>query len=206
MAKRTNIGNIIRSCSAFGVDCVLVAGRKKNTTFYGAKGTKSKVNIKYFASLKQVREHCVSADIAVCGIEIMDNASPVHKHPWSGSTAFILGNEGTGLTQAEKDICDSFVYISHYGSGTASLNVTVAGSIVLHHFGLWAGFKERGRSGEKYIVEETRNSGLKEGEVANLSEADLALRTERAEAKRRAQQEAEIASDTAVLTLPTNVG
>lgn len=109
MAKRTNIGNIIRSCSAFGVDCVLVAGRKKNTTFYGAKGTKSKVNIKYFASLKQVREHCVSADIAVCGIEIMDNASPVHKHPWSGSTAFILGNEGTGLTQAEKDICDSFV-------------------------------------------------------------------------------------------------
>jgi len=84
--------------------------------------------------------------------------------------------------------------------------VTVAGSIVLHHFGLWAGFKERGRSGEKYIVEETRNSGLKEGEVANLSEADLALRTERAEAKRRAQQEAEIASDTAVLTLPTNVG
>ncbi len=32
------------------------------------------------------------------------------------------------------DICDFFVYIPQYGAGTGSLNVTVAASIVLHHF------------------------------------------------------------------------
>ena len=32
-------------------------------------------------------------------------------------------------------MCDFFVYIPQYGGGTASLNVTVAASIVLHHFG-----------------------------------------------------------------------
>lgn len=35
----------------------------------------------------------------------------------------------------ECEICDFFVYIPQYGGGTASLNVTVAASIVLHHFG-----------------------------------------------------------------------
>jgi len=45
-----------------------------------------------------------------------------------------------------------FVYIPQYGGGTASLNVTVAASIVLHHFAVWAGFPERGREGNKFIV------------------------------------------------------
>ena len=113
IAKRTNIGNIIRSCSAFGVSAVLVAGRKKSTTFYGSKGTKNHVNIRYFNELHLVKEFCHENGIRVCGIEIMDNADPVHTHPWVGSTAFILGNEGTGLTEKEKAICDSFVYVQH---------------------------------------------------------------------------------------------
>lgn len=28
------------------------------------------------------------------GIEIVDSAKPVHEHPFSGNTAFLLGNEG----------------------------------------------------------------------------------------------------------------
>lgn len=43
--------------------------------------------------------------------------------------------KGTGLSAKECEICDFFVYIPQYGCGTASLNVTVAASIVLHHFG-----------------------------------------------------------------------
>ena len=50
--------------------------------------------------------------------------------------------------------CDSFAYIPQYGPGTASLNVAVAASIVLHHFALWAGYAEREREGQKYVVEE----------------------------------------------------
>ncbi|OEL28966.1 hypothetical protein BAE44_0010017, partial [Dichanthelium oligosanthes] len=79
----------------------------------------------------------------ICGVEITDDAQPVTAHPFRRSTAFLFGNEvggisihsGTGLSQKECDICDFFVYIPQYGGGTASLNVTVAASIVLHHFG-----------------------------------------------------------------------
>ena len=39
-----------------------------------------------------------------------------------------------GLNDKQKLICDDFVYIPQYGDGTASLNVNVATSIVLHEF------------------------------------------------------------------------
>lgn len=87
-------------------------------------------------------------------MEITDNAVAVNQHPFKKSTAFLLGNEGTGLSAKECEMCDFFVYIPQYGCGTASLNVTVAASIVLHHFGVWAGFSERTRDGNKFIVAE----------------------------------------------------
>ena len=50
--------------------------------------------------------------------------------------------------------CDAFVYIPQFGSGTASLNVTVAASIVFHRFAERAEYAERARHEEKYVVEE----------------------------------------------------
>lgn len=41
------------------------------------------------------------------------------------------------MSERQKSFCDSFVYISQYGGGTASLNVTVATSIVLHRYAAW---------------------------------------------------------------------
>jgi len=47
------------------------------------------------------------------------------------------GNEGTGLSKRQRLAADSFVYIPQYGDGTASLNVTVATTMVLHQFTTW---------------------------------------------------------------------
>lgn len=82
----------------------------------------------------------------------MDSAQPVHAAEWPGSVAFMLGNEGQGLSNRQIRLCDSFVYIPQYGTGTASLNVAVAASITLHHFSIWAGFPESKRQGQKFEV------------------------------------------------------
>ncbi|URE33762.1 SpoU rRNA Methylase family [Musa troglodytarum] len=74
-----------------------------------------------------------------------------HFHSLSQARHYL---KGTGLSAKECEICDFFVYIPQYGCGTASLNVTVAASIVLHHFGVWAGFPERSREGNKFAVAE----------------------------------------------------
>ena len=60
--------------------------------------------------------------------------------------------QGDGLSEKQMALCDDFVYIPQYGQGTASLNVTVAASIVLHQFAVWAQFAERQRTGYKYDV------------------------------------------------------
>ena len=177
VSKRMNLGMIMRSCAAFGCAKILVAGRKKTLQTFGAKGTKKYVTLEYFDSLKHVRDYCVKRGIKLCGVEIMDEAKPVHEHPFEGPTAFLLGTEGAGLSKKEMSYCDSFVYISHYGNGTASLNVSVAASIVFHQFALWAKYVERGREGHKYIIDEYKP--VKEA----TTDSDKRLRAERRERK-----------------------
>lgn len=47
----------------------------------------------------------------------------------AGPTAFMFGNEGTGMTEKQLRLCDSLVYIPQFGYGTASLNVSNAGNM-----------------------------------------------------------------------------
>ena len=89
----------------------------------------------------------------ICGIEIDPTAEPVHIHPFrSPNTVFLPGNEGQGLSKKQMDLCDHLVYIPQHGAGTASLNIVVATSIVLHHFALWRETPTRSRTGAKFDV------------------------------------------------------
>ena len=127
--------------------------------------------------------------VAICGIEITPDAAPVQSHPFRGPTAFLAGSEGEGLCDAHKALCDHFVYVPHYGTGTASLNVTVATSIVLHHFGVWAGYAEAPRQAgrDKFVVAALPAKRGPEGEC----DADTQ------DARRRAREEAEAAGQVA---------
>ncbi|XP_031482088.1 uncharacterized protein LOC116252143 isoform X2 [Nymphaea colorata] len=134
VAKRHNVGTLVRSATAFGVSELILVGRRDFNTF-GSHGSVPHVRFRHFYSLSDARLYLKERGCDICGIEIVDGATAVHEHPFKRSTAFILGNEGTGLSSKECEICDFFVYIPQYGCGTASLNVTIAASIVLHHFG-----------------------------------------------------------------------
>ncbi|KAH7522430.1 hypothetical protein FEM48_Zijuj07G0137600 [Ziziphus jujuba var. spinosa] len=153
IAKRHNVGTMARSASAFGVSELILVGRRDFNAF-GSHGSTSHLRFRHFHSLQEARIFLKERDCDICGVEITDGAVAVNQHPFKRSTAFLLGNEGTGLSAKECEICDFFVYIPQYGGGTASLNVTVAASIVLHQFGVWAGFPERSRDGNKFVVAE----------------------------------------------------
>ncbi|KAH6768561.1 tRNA/rRNA methyltransferase family protein [Perilla frutescens var. frutescens] len=153
IAKRHNVGTLARSATAFGVAELILVGRRDFNAF-GSHGSTSHVRFRHFHTLSLARTFLKEKDCDICGVEITDNAMPVNAHPFRKSTAFLVGNEGTGLSPKECEICDFFVYIPQYGGGTASLNVTVAASIVLQHFAVWAGFSERTREGNKFLVAE----------------------------------------------------
>ena len=83
----------------------------------------------------------------------------------------MLGNEGSGLNANQIAMCDHFVYIPQYTDKTASLNVAIAGSIIFHHWALFAQYPEAGREGQKYNTNyyksgiETKRIIMQDGEV-----------------------------------------
>lgn len=162
VSKKQNVGMLLRSACAFGVREVLVAGSSKNVQFFGAQGTTKHVPIAYFDSLDAAVTYAREKHCRICGVEIKPEAMAVtgspspfeHKIPGTSgmNVAFVLGNEGVGMSEKQCSICDFFVFIPQYGDGTASLNVAVSAGIIFQQFAAWARYPERERNGEKFIV------------------------------------------------------
>eukprot|EP00761_Pharyngomonas_kirbyi_P005600 gb/GECH01005605.1/.p1 GENE.gb/GECH01005605.1/~~gb/GECH01005605.1/.p1 ORF type:complete len:252 (+),score=68.42 gb/GECH01005605.1/:1-756(+) len=211
ISKRKNIGRLVRSCVAFNVKQILLVGggSQKKTKFhnkfalFGNKGSSDHMNFKYFGNVSEAVHWLKERNIAIVGVEIGESAQPIQNHPFTGSTCFILGNEGTGMTSKEIEICDYFVYIPQYGKGTASLNVTVAGSIILHHFAVWAGYQQQSISGQKYDVEEI---GTREERYLHRSEEDRHWEEELRQERAQRREEANVLSSSSSMIDNENSG
>ncbi|KAJ1608667.1 putative tRNA/rRNA methyltransferase-like protein [Cryptosporidium canis] len=153
ISKRQNFGTLLRSACGFGVSEVLVVGEKKLLAF-GNQGTLPRLSLTHYENINQVVDIVKEKEMDLVGIEISPDSKPIYPHPFKRSTAFILGNEGTGISQKYLNLCDYLIHIPLYGVGTASLNVAIAGSIVFHHFGLWAKFAESSKNGAKYLTQD----------------------------------------------------
>ncbi|GAB65517.1 RNA methyltransferase domain containing protein [Plasmodium cynomolgi strain B] len=164
IGKKKNIGSIVRSCVAFRVSKIFVVSRKKNeVNFFGHMGTCEYITIEYFCSMKELKTHLRENDILLYGCEITGSAIPVTRHPFvNKDTAFLFGNEGTGINDETLSYCDKIIYIPQYGNGTCSLNVSVSCAIILHHFAVWADYPEVAISGKKFVLNKCAISLVKQ--------------------------------------------
>mmetsp|Transcript_707 Transcript_707/g.4526 ORF Transcript_707/g.4526 Transcript_707/m.4526 type:complete len:223 (-) Transcript_707:3000-3668(-) len=190
VSKSHNVGTIARCATAFDVEEVWIVGSDKYRTF-GSHGAADHVRWMHAPTLEEAKSKLQALHGAcLCGVEIVDEAKPIQEQPFVGSTAFLLGNEGEGLTEKEKNLCDQFVYIPQYGKGTASLNVAVAASIVLHHFAVWAGYQEANRQQHKYVVGPKPMRRGRRGVVCGPPE-EIAQRRKERDARRLLEDTAE---------------
>ena len=151
VAKKKNFGELIRTAAALGVDEIVVVGAQKLSSF-GAHGTVGYVKFSHFDRMNDAVSYLHDVCSArICGVEITPDSKPVQAHPFGGNTAFLMGNEGQGLTPSQIGICDQFVYIPQHSNATASLNVNAACAVVLHQFAMWAAYPEASRDGFKYV-------------------------------------------------------
>ncbi|MGA1608352.1 MAG: TrmH family RNA methyltransferase [Planctomycetota bacterium] len=149
LQKDHNIGALLRSAAAFGVTEVVLVGRRKVPTT-AAVGMDHVVRRTAFARFQDAVDHVRAQGARILGVEIDPSSKPIDEHPFDGPTAFVLGNEGQGLSQDQRRLCDGLVRIRQYGFAR-SLNVHVAGALCLHHFALWAGLPERPIEGSKFV-------------------------------------------------------
>lgn len=160
ISKRANVRSLLLTAAAFGCRTVFVAGQKKFN--FDPDGPDIPVQIRQlivnggmtitrFDKLDECVHHIKNMGndgtssnsdksncVEIIGVEIDESAVDVEEFQFRGDTCFMMGNEGQGMNTKQKSFCDRFLMISQYGSGTASLNVNVAASIVLHRFHHWA--------------------------------------------------------------------
>jgi tRNA G18 (ribose-2'-O)-methylase SpoU len=88
---------------------------------FGTRGTLDSTRRVHFYTMEEACSYLRKRACTICGVEITDHAEPVQNQPFRGSTGFMVGNEGTGLTEQQIAQCDHIVYVPQYGTG-ASLN------------------------------------------------------------------------------------
>ena len=147
ISKQINMGHLIRSANAFGVTTIVVG--KKQLNRGGATGRTKFTSVVQFFTLAEAVDFVRGEGCKLYGIEIDEGAVSVYDVKFSGPAAFMIGNEGQGLSDKQIAMCDQLVTIPQYGSAV-SLNVSVACAIVLSRFAEKAGFEPVKIEGRKF--------------------------------------------------------
>jgi len=124
---KENIGTLIRSAVMFGADFVFMIGDRYESQCSAVK-LDSKIPIFYYKDFKTFCE-CMPPIEKFTVIELTENAQMLNNYKHRRQGIYILGAEDNGIPKEilESDRCE-FIEIE----GNSSLNVSVAGSIVLY--------------------------------------------------------------------------
>lgn len=129
-----NIGTIIRTADAAGVDAVICGDGCVDV--YNSKALRSTQGSIFHlpvikANLPQYIESLQNRNVPVYGTSLQ-NAADYREVASQESFALVVGNEGNGVSEEVLNLCNQNLYIPIHG-GAESLNVTVATGILLYH-------------------------------------------------------------------------
>jgi 23S rRNA (guanosine2251-2'-O)-methyltransferase len=138
ITDQRNIGSIIRSCSAFNIDAVILLEKNynpKNKMMYkSASGAMEIVNIIPVSNITNALEVLKKNNYWVYGLD--GNAKEnIEDQKWSNKNVFVFGSEGDGLRRLVKENCDHLIKIQ-INKEIESLNVSNAVSVTLGIFRL----------------------------------------------------------------------
>lgn len=129
-----NIGTLIRTALAFEIDQVILS--KQCVDLYNDKLLRAMQGAHFhisciYADLKEIIPILQKKGVRIVG-SALENGKVIDIIKKHDKMAFVLGNEGNGMNQKIIDICDDIAYIPI--STIESLNVAVAGSIMMYYF------------------------------------------------------------------------
>ena len=138
ITDQRNIGSIIRSCSAFNVDGIILLEKNynpKNKMMYkSASGAMELVNIIPVSNITNALVVLKKNNYWVYGLD--GNAKEnIKDQKWSNLNVFVFGSEGNGLRRLVKENCDHLIKIE-INKKIGSLNVSNAVSVTLGIFRL----------------------------------------------------------------------
>ena len=129
-----NLGAIIRTCEAAGVDAIIMPKDRQvqinSTVMKTSVGTLDNMDIVSVSNLVNAIDALKQNGFWVVGTALEDSVD-YREIDYSGKIALVIGNEGSGMSQLVKKNCDFIAKIPMYGT-TNSLNASVAAGIMIY--------------------------------------------------------------------------
>jgi 23S rRNA (guanosine2251-2'-O)-methyltransferase len=130
-----NLGSLMRTAEAAGVDGVIIQGRRAAGVTPGAvnasSGAVEHLLIAQVTNLSRAVEQLKDADVWVVGLEDVYGAKLYTESDLTVPLGVVVGSEGKGLRRLVRERCDWLMKLPMHGE-INSLNASVAGSIALY--------------------------------------------------------------------------
>lgn len=130
-----NLGTLIRTAEAVGVDGLLLPDRRAAgvtpAVSNASAGAVEHLPVAQVTNLNRTIEQLKKKGVWVVGLDTGDDAISLDKADLTGPLALVVGGEGSGLSRLTREKCDFIVQLPMVGQ-VESLNASVAGSIVLY--------------------------------------------------------------------------
>jgi tRNA (guanosine-2'-O-)-methyltransferase len=130
-----NVGAIVRTAAAMGVDHVWLVGATPPLSHpkvqKTAMGTHRYLDTSAVEGIVDAADHARADGYEVLGVELAEGAVPLLELADVDDVALVMGHEDRGLSRTALASCDRFTYVPQVGK-VASLNVGTAAAIALY--------------------------------------------------------------------------
>ncbi len=125
-----NIGTIVRSANAFLAREVHIVG-KRRWNRRGAMVTDRYQHLRHHESVTDLADHLHARDVQLMGVDNLPGSERLETWEMPRSVCFLFGQEGPGLSEQAREVCDGTFAIAQFGS-TRSINASAAAAIAMH--------------------------------------------------------------------------
>lgn len=122
-----NVGSLWRSADLLGAAFIFTIGRRYRTQASDTMKSARRVPLHHYADLDDFYGH-LPYDVQLIGLELDPRARAVEHYCHPDRAVYLLGAEDHGLSKAALAKCHQLVQLP----GRSSLNVAVAGSLVMY--------------------------------------------------------------------------
>lgn len=123
-----NLGTLWRSAYVYDAALLFTIARRYDKQCSDNVGATKHVPLQHFATVGEMYA-ALPYGCQLIGVELDDRATPLRRFTHPDRAIYLLGAEDHGLTKAARERCHSLIVLP----GKSSVNVAVAGSIVMCH-------------------------------------------------------------------------
>ena len=125
-----NIGTIVRTANAFLAKEVHIVGNRRWNR-RGAMVTDRYQHVRHHATAADLADYLGNLGVRLLGIDNLPGSEPIESIALPQHCGFLFGQEGPGLSDDARAVCDGTFSIAQFGS-TRSINASAAAAIAMH--------------------------------------------------------------------------